>query len=381
MVNPLHKRFMASDTFKPSIQQRARESDSTQYDEQTLDDWRNIVADPTKIDNSPGDANATTYGFSYPPPMAYLEKLKIPVLFTYGTKDYGSPFNDYFRTRIIEQKKTNFAFRAYIGVEHNFFPVKRNMPKLETYIPCDTLKPFIRTFIVQESAEASTYKVLPDTGVAIGFQYKGRLSRLDDGAESPLSISGISGLSDHSRTFRNSPDIGTILVLFKEAGAAPFFQQPIHELFRESVSLDNFMLRSELLSLEEQLAEATEDVKRISAVEQFLINRMSTAEPDKLVLAALAIIHKARGDIRIKDLIEQLHVSQSPLEKRFRQAVGTSPKKYASIVRMKNVIKQYSPANSLTDLAYEGGFYDQAHFIKEFKIFTGDTPGKFFKDN
>jgi AraC-like DNA-binding protein len=252
--------------------------------------------------------------------------------------------------------------------------------KFETYIPCDLLKPFIRSFTIQESAEASTYKVLPDTGVVIGFQYKGSLSRLDDGAESPLSISGISGLSDHSRTFRNSPDIGTILVLFKEAGAAPFFKQPIHELFRESVSLDNFMLRSELLFLEEQLAEATADAKRISAVEQFLIKRMSAAEPDKLVLAALAIIHKTRGDIRIKDLLDQLHISQSPLEKRFRQAVGTSPKKFASIVRMKNIIKQYNPANSLTDLAYEGGFYDQAHFIKEFKTFTGDTPEKFFRD-
>lgn len=252
--------------------------------------------------------------------------------------------------------------------------------KLETYIPCDALKPFIRSFIIQESTEASTYKVLPDTGVVIGFQYKGRLSRLDDGAELPLSISGISGLADHCRTFRNSPDIGTILVLFREAGAAPFFRQPIHELFRESVSLDNFMLRSELLSLEEQLAEATADAKRISAVEQFLIKRISPAEPDKLVLAALAIIHKAKGDIRIKDLLDQLHISQSPLEKRFRQAVGTSPKKFASIVRMKNVIKQYDPANSLTDLAYEGGFYDQAHFIKEFKTFTGDTPENFFKD-
>lgn len=252
--------------------------------------------------------------------------------------------------------------------------------KFETYIPCDVLKPFIRSFIIQETTEASTYKVLPDTGVVIGFQYKGRLSRLEEGNESPLSISGISGLADHSRTFRNSPDIGTLLILFKEAGAAPFFREPLHELFRESISLDNFMLRSELLSLEEQLSEAVEDSKRISAVEQFLINRMSTADPDKLVLAALAIIHKAHGNIRIKDLMDQLHISQSPLEKRFRQAVGTSAKKFASIVRMKNAISQYNPANCLTDLAYEAGFYDQAHFIREFKTFTGDTPEKFFND-
>lgn len=238
----------------------------------------------------------------------------------------------------------------------------------------------MKSFAVQETAGETTYKVLPDTGLVIGFQYKGRLSRLDKQAETALSISGVSGLADHSKTFKNSPDIGTVLVFFKEAGATPFFKQPLHELFRESVSLDNFMLRSELLYLEEQLAEATSDSSRITVVENFLISRMTATEPDKLVLAALALIHKSKGNIRIKELTEQLHISQSPLEKRFRQAVGASPKKFASIVRLKYVIQQYSSANSLTELGYEAGFYDQAHFIKEFKTFTDDTPEKFFAD-
>jgi AraC-like DNA-binding protein len=250
--------------------------------------------------------------------------------------------------------------------------------KYETYIPCDPLKPFINSFVISETDSESIYKVLPGTGLVIGFQYQGRLSRLVNKSEIPLSISGISGLADHSRTFKNSPGIGNVLVLFKEAGAAQFFRQPLHELFRESVSLDNFMLRSELLCLEEQLAEAKTDLQRIVLIEHFLIKRMTHTEPDKLVLAALALIHKSRGNIRIKELMEQLHISQSPLEKRFRQAVGSSPKKFTSIVRFKNVIQQQSSISSLTELGYEAGFYDQAHFIKEFKIFTGDTPENFF---
>jgi len=250
--------------------------------------------------------------------------------------------------------------------------------KFDTYIPCDQLKPFVKSFVVQETTEQSTYKVLPDTGLVIGFQYKGKLSRLQNETETPLSISGISGLADHSRIFKNSPDIGTVLVFFKEAGATAFFRQPLHELFRESVSLDNFMLRSELLCLEEKLAEARTDTQRINFVEHFLICRMTNTEPDKLVLAALALIHSSKGNLRIKELTEQLHISQSPLEKRFRQAVGASPKKFASIVRLKNIIQQYDTVNSLTELGYEAGFYDQAHFIKEFKTFTGDTPENFF---
>ena len=59
--------------------------------------------------------------------------------------------------------------------------------------------------------------------------------------------------------------------------------------------------------------------------------------------------------------------------------MGASPKKFASIVRLKNLLQQYPNTGSLTELAYEAGFYDQAHFIKEFKAFTGDTPENYFR--
>ena len=250
--------------------------------------------------------------------------------------------------------------------------------KFDTYIPCDILKPFVKSFAIEETTEESIYRILPDTSLVIGFQYRGKLSLMQNNSETPLSISGVSGLSDQSRIFKNSPDIGTVLIFFKEAGAVPFFRQPLHEMFRESTSLDNFMLRSELLFLEEQLAEANTDRQRIVTVEKILINRMTETETDKLILAALSLIHKSKGSIRIKKLMEHLHISQSPLEKRFRQAVGATPKKFASIVRLQNVIQQYNAVNSLTELGYEAGFYDQAHFIKEFKSLTGETPEKFF---
>lgn len=248
-------------------------------------------------------------------------------------------------------------------------------------MPCEALRPFIGSFVVTETNEESTYRVLPGTGLVIGFQYKGRLWRVEDRSEIPLSVSGITGLGDHARRFKNSADIGTVLVFFKDGGASQFFTQPLHELFRQSVSLDNFMLRSELLCLEEQLAEAATAADRVGVVERFLITRMRSAEPDKLVLAALALIYKSRGTIRMTELAGQLHTSQSPLEKRFRRSVGSSPKKFASIVRLKNILSQHGSVNSLTELGYEAGFYDQAHFIREFKTLTGDTPEDFFSRN
>jgi AraC-like DNA-binding protein len=251
--------------------------------------------------------------------------------------------------------------------------------RYQSHLPCDALKPYIRSFVISEDEKESTYKVLPDTGLVIGFQYKGRLYHVKDHEPSGLAASGVSGLSDRSRTFRNSANIGTVLVFFREGGAFPFFKQPLHELFRESISLDNFMLRSELLTLEDQLMASKTDATRIAHVEAFLIKRMTHKDTDKLVIAALGFIHKSKGAIRISELMEALHVSQSPLEKRFREAVGTSPKKFASIVRFKNLLQDRNPASSLVELAYEAGFYDQSHFIREFRNFTGDTPESYFK--
>jgi AraC-like DNA-binding protein len=78
-----------------------------------------------------------------------------------------------------------------------------------------------------------------------------------------------------------------------------------------------------------------------------------------------------------QSVTERLFISQSPFEKRFRKLVGTTPKKVASIVRFNTVLDNLSNSKSLIDICYENNFFDQAHFIKDFKQFTGDTPENF----
>jgi AraC-like DNA-binding protein len=89
------------------------------------------------------------------------------------------------------------------------------------------------------------------------------------------------------------------------------------------------------------------------------------------------LIYQSKGTIRIKELNDRLFISQSPFEKRFRKVVGTSPKKFASIVRFNAVFNNLNTTKSLAQLCYENNFFDQAHFIKDFKQFTGETPENF----
>jgi len=89
------------------------------------------------------------------------------------------------------------------------------------------------------------------------------------------------------------------------------------------------------------------------------------------------LIYQSRGTIKIKELNEKLFISQSPFEKRFKKIVGTSAKKFSSIVRFNSVIDNMYEAKSLVEICYENNFFDQAHFIKDFKQFTGNTPENF----
>ena len=114
-------------------QDRATESDSVKSAENDIEYWQDVVKDKTKMDATSGDTNKATYEFSTPP-IEYLEKLKIPVLVCYGTKDWCAPFVDFMRVDFIRKGKNNFRFNPYIGAEHNFFPLtKENKPNYDLF--------------------------------------------------------------------------------------------------------------------------------------------------------------------------------------------------------------------------------------------------------
>src|SRR5690606_15422211 len=177
--------------------------------------------------------------------------------------------------------------------------------------------------------------------------------------------------------FKNSADIGTVLVYFTEIGLTQFALHPANEFFNLSLSLGDILEKSKISEEEEKLIIATTDKQRIKIVEQFLLSQLKDIQVDKLIVEAVKLIYQSKGTIRVKELNEKLFISQSPFEKRFRKVVGTTAKKFASIVRFNSVLDNLNETKSLTEICYENNFFDQAHFIKDFKQVTGDTPENF----
>ena len=249
--------------------------------------------------------------------------------------------------------------------------------KFDKHFPTDKLKDYIKYYVVSENELESEYKVFPSSGLVIGFQYKGQLASIKDNTINKLASAGITGISDSYKIFKNSAGIGTILVYFTETGFTHFASNPANELFNLSLALDDIFEKSKVSEVEERLLSAASDKQRIRIVEQFLLAQLKDIQADKRIVEAVKLIYQSNGTIRIKELNEKLFISQSPFEKRFRKVVGTTPKKFASIVRFHAVLDNLNNTKSLTEICYENNFFDQAHFIKNFKQFTGDTPENF----
>lgn len=249
--------------------------------------------------------------------------------------------------------------------------------RFDTYIPNGRLRAIVSHFVVSEQSNASIYKVLPWTGPVLGFQYSGQLSVVSEQHTASLSIAGITGLADSYKVFSNSAHIGTILVYFTETGLSQLTKCPIIHFFNQSISLENIFDRNRITEVTERLSEADSDLKRIAVIEQFLLSGLKESAPDKLVAAAAKLIREKEGNIQIGLLSNILYSSASVLERRFKQVIGATPKKFASLVRINRVLDELKTKKPVITICHEYDFFDQAHFIKDFKRYTGDTPEDF----
>ena len=100
-----------------------------------------------------------------------------------------------------------------------------------------------------------------------------------------------------------------------------------------------------------------------------------------LISKAVEEIEKSNGDIRLKALSEKLSVVKRTLRNHFYEYVGCSPKEYIRLVKLRHVAYQMKHSeNSLTDIAYDNNYADQAHFIHEVKNMTGKSPKQLKKE-
>lgn len=246
------------------------------------------------------------------------------------------------------------------------------------YFPSGHLKPHIKHYLILSSEQVLENRLLPDTSLVMVFRLKGAVSALGENSTNQLPATVVTGLRNGPGRVLYAPHSATLLVIFRAAGAAAFFQEPLHHLYGLTIAAAELLPPTAIRQIEDWLAETHDDRQRIALVELFLRQHLCQKTPDALIQKAAQRIQTAGGNIRIKTLAGDLYLNQDTFEKRFRSLMGSSPKQFASIVRLRHLIRSYPQARSLTEAAHAAGYFDQAHFIKDFRVFTGQSPRDFF---
>jgi AraC-like DNA-binding protein len=131
--------------------------------------------------------------------------------------------------------------------------------------------------------------------------------------------------------------------------------------------------------LEERIMTAADDETRIAILSAFLESRLDRFTRElPLVYMSINHILETRGSVSIDALADRFCMSDRHFERKFKEFSGFRPKLYSRIARFHAALKEYGSSKSLTDIAYDCGYYDQAHLIADFKEFSGYSPKVYF---
>ena len=165
-------------------------------------------------------------------------------------------------------------------------------------------------------------------------------------------------------------------VRFKPGGAWPFLSLPISEFTGRVVELEAILGR-EAEELSGRMSEVSDEDERFRLLQSWLLLRLRRgAPPTPAVRYALNLIRSGTEGLRIGHIPEKIGVSHKHLLREFDRCVGLPPKLFARLCAFQRAIGSIAQKTELNwaDVATTCGYYDQAHFIHEFRAFSGFTP-------
>ncbi|MEW5853648.1 MAG: helix-turn-helix domain-containing protein [Myxococcota bacterium] len=238
--------------------------------------------------------------------------------------------------------------------------------------PSAALRDRVSSFHVTEN-HGGTRVITPRTGAVLALQLSGRIRY----SETLLSNVGVTGIQTAPRTYGYEQNTHTLLVRFTPQGAS-CLGVPAAELACRSVALDELLPAAQVRELRERLLSTRSLDEQVRQLEQFLIQRPFLRDP--LVERALTLLSTCRDEeLSVAGVARTLSLSERQLERRFLDRVGLTPKKYASLRRFERAVELAQTAPSLTRVALDAGYYDQSHFIRDFRRFAGTSPSRFLR--
>ncbi|MDD3044469.1 MAG: helix-turn-helix domain-containing protein [Candidatus Delongbacteria bacterium] len=172
-------------------------------------------------------------------------------------------------------------------------------------------------------------------------------------------------------------------IRFKPYGIRCVVHKPMSEFSEMSVPLTEILGVKDTNELRVALEEKDLNKKHLT-VQKILTKHFEALPVNTKIIDIIKYISVNHGT-SISELTKRFSLSQSSLEKLFNAYIGISAKSYMKIIRLNKSVKYYKNRSkhypNLTATGAEAEFYDQSHFIKDFKQMSGITPGQYFREN
>jgi AraC-like DNA-binding protein len=257
----------------------------------------------------------------------------------------------------------------------------------QAHIPVSPLDQFIELLIYFERVEhAHTVdRFLPngDTEILIDFHDTPQYVYDNHSLKEIQACHHVwaSGVRTEPITIPSGNGAAMMVISFKKGMAAPFFPFPMEEI-RDSVVDADLVWGSEFGDLRERLLETKDIARRFQLVEDFLMRSFgSRLALNPCVSFAVSEMANNPDRVSIARMNARIGYSQKHFTDIFRRQIGVTPKAYLKIMRFQKAVRTIDAAAEIDwpAVANECGFYDQAHFINDFKHFSGFTPEQYSK--
>ncbi len=257
----------------------------------------------------------------------------------------------------------------------------------QTFVPNNDLATLINCYWTLESPKEKVPKkqtIVPDGCMEMIFHYGDLYKQYTENGKSIIQPKCfVIGQLTRPLEIEPTGKTGIFSVRFHPNGFLPFSTIPIKEMENTAVSLKEIFGKNGQ-KIAERILNANSVSERIQLIETFLLNHLTRSKAiDQIVSATVEIIMTANGQLSVDEISKQMNINRRQMERKFSSTIGLSPKQLSKTIRLQATLKMLlnKQFTSLTSLAYENKYYDQAHFIKDFKEFTGFTPKEFYGNN
>jgi AraC-like DNA-binding protein len=258
-------------------------------------------------------------------------------------------------------------------------------PKI--YEPNIDLKEFVQKYWTLEGEKENTpliNTIIPDGTMKMIFHYGDTyINHTKNGAQIILPKYFLIGQLTKPYIIEPVGKTGSFVVQFKPNGFLPFTTIPIKEMENTAVPL-NKLFGENGNKIGEEILNANSTAERIQLIEFFLLKRLADKNTiDNIVKSTVETILNANGQFSVNEFSQNNNINRRQLARKFSTIIGLSPKQLSKTIRIQSTLKALlnKENTNLTELAYENEYFDQAHFIKDFKEFTGLTPKEFYGEN